>query len=449
MWGAEEFGPDFQRVLVRSCVDDYGLRSIVARFIEARQLGFTDPASSWAWKVLASTDRPTILVLQTEARRLDPSDPAHLGVQAILSATDIRQSEYVSTQIQEWAKRQLFAVAFEEARSAWNAGQFDRAMTAMMRRIEEIQNIALGEADRGWFFEDFDARQERRALVAEGLDAFPTGVDPIDQRMRGGLSYGELGVAVAYSKIGKSFWLTQQAFICARMRHRCLQFVLEGGRAMAEDRIEARFMDTLYGDVRRGDFDPATLAAARREYAALKQNLVIRGFADRRAWHITPDDILAELATLREQYGWVPDMIVLDYGDLLQAPGDSDRAIQKEAFRRLKALAERAEFRGHRGYAVWTASQAQRPDKGADEREHVVKPRDIADCYEKVRVADAIISLNRTNAEKEAKQARVFLGAYRDAEDGLLVRVRTDYEHGAFSVLGVPEPPPLPPRAPA
>ena len=77
----------------------------------------------------------------------------------------------------------------------------------------------------------------------------------------------------------------------------------------------------------------------------------------------------------------------------------------------------------------------------------MLKPRDIADCYEKVRVGDALITLNRTIREKEARQARVSLGAYRDAEDGLLVRVSTDYDHGAFSQLGVAEPPPLPPEA--
>src|SRR5690606_33241571 len=121
-------------------------------FIDARQLGFTDPASAWAWRFIASLDRPTILAVKTEARRIDPADPAYAGVQAILSAPDIRENEYVTGQIIEWARRQLFAVGFEEARQSWNAGQFDTAMTAMMRRIEEIQNIALGNADRGWFF---------------------------------------------------------------------------------------------------------------------------------------------------------------------------------------------------------------------------------------------------------------------------------------------------------
>ena len=74
-----------------------------------------------------------------------------------------------------------------------------------------------------------------------------------------------------------------------------------------------------------------------------------------------------------------------------------------------------------------------------------MKPHNVADCYEKVRVSDVIISLNRTNKEKEHSIARVHLGKYRDSEDGATVRVRTDYTRGAFSDLSVREEPPPPP----
>lgn len=444
LFGADEFGPDFQRVLIRACLDDPNLRGLVSRFTGVGQLGFTDPAAQWAWAILGQTDRPTMLQLRTEARRIDPADPAWSGVQAILHTADVRDHEYVSTQIVEWSRRQVFRNAFEEARSAWNNGDFDLAQTRMMTRLEELSQITMDVADRGWFFEEFDQRQARRQVVAAGDDVFPTGVDRLDRALYGGLSYGELGVAVAYSKVGKTFWLIQQGFIGARMRRRVLHFPLEGGRAKTEDRYETRFLRSLYRDIRRGDADPEMLAHARREYAILHRNLVVRGVGDLKEWSANVDFLLGEVNHLREVEGWVPDLIIVDYGDLLDAPGDNDRAKQKEAFRRLKALAERKGSGHPYGFAVWTASQAVRPTKGADEREHVVKPRDIADCYEKVRVADLILSLNRTNREKKHNRARVFLGAYRDAVDGALIRVETDYDHGAFSVLGAKEPPPLP-----
>lgn len=446
MHGASEFGPDFQRVLVRACVDDPGLRALVQRFTLTGQLGFTDPASGWAWSVISNSPAPTVLQLDTESRRLAPNDPAHGGVFAILNAADFRSSEYVREQIVEWARRQVFHAAMDDAAEAWNRGDKDAAMGLMMKKVEELQQIKLDITDRGWFFEELDERQQRRATVAAGLDYFPSGIEPIDERMHGGLSYGELEIPFAYSGVGKSFFCVQRGAIACRLRRRVLHFVLEGGRKKIENRYDAWFSGELYSHVRRGEISANAMWRMRREFAAYKQGLVLRGFADNKQWKASIYDIVGELATLRNEHGWIPDLIIVDYGDLVHAEGDGEREKQKNAFRQLKALADTEEYPGHRGYAVCAPSQAVRPEKGMDEKVHVLMPRDLADCYEKARIADAVSSINRTNWEKENQRARFCLAKYRDNEDGLLVEIETNYAAGMFALLGRPEPPPLGPR---
>jgi len=437
MHGEQAFGPSFQRALVRTCLADPGLRALVARFVTKGQLGFTDPAAHWCWGHISAQDNPTILQLRTEANRLAGS-PICGGVEAVLAGhADWRESDYVRNEIVQWARRQVFRAGFEDARDPFNRGDVDAAYTLMMRRMDELSAIRLEAQDRGWFFEELDARQERRAFVAQGEDYIPTGITRLDRAMNGGTHYGELEVTVAYSGIGKTFWCVHRGFIGARMRRRCLHFVLEGGRKKTEDRYEARWADTVYKEVRRGSLDERAMRALRSEYALLRHHLVLRGFADRDAWAVSYDDLLAELGELRRAHGWVPDLILVDYGDLMSAPGDSEYQKQKMAYRQLKALSERVEFPGHPGYVVISPSQAQRPAKGADEKEHVLVPQQIADCYEKVRVADAIITLNRTRQEQGDAEARVYLGKYRDDEDGTVVRVRTKYTHGAFCEIGM------------
>ena len=434
---AEEFGSAFQRVLVRACLDDPGLRALVKRFVDAGQLGFTDPGAAWGWRGVAGAEYPTLLMLETESSRIGADDPARVGVTAILTAVvDWRESEYVRGRVVEWARRQVFASAYEESRQAWNAGDVEGAYARMMSRLEEHAAIRLEVADRGWFFEDFDLRQERRQIAAQGLDFFPSGVARIDRAMGGGLHFGELEVPVAYSGTGKTFWCVQRGYMAAWHRRRCLHLVLEGGRGKTEDRYEARFTACLYSAVRRGDINVDAVVIMRRHYAVLRGGLVVRGFADKRVWNVTPDDVLAEISELRRAHGWVPELVVIDYGDIVRGVGDDEKSRQKDAFQKLHALAERVEYPGHPGYAVCAPSQAIRPSHGDDEREHVLKPRDVADCYDKVRVADAIITLNRTVTEAEQEQARVYLGKYRDDEGGVLARVRTDYKRGTFSVVG-------------
>lgn len=436
MHGADEFGPAFQRSLCRAALSDGGLRSLVARFTRAGQLGFSDPTAAWAWRVISSVEHPTALQLETEAYRLRSDDPARLGLAHLIGPGDARQDEYVRGQVVEWARRTVFATAFGEARVAWNAGDVSKAYDVMMARLEEMASVRLDDADRGWFFADLQARQERR-WATDLTGTFPIGISRLDWAMGGGLRLGELEVPLAYSGVGKTFWVIQRGFLAARARQRVLHFVLEGGRPKTEDRYEARWLGELYTHVKRGGASGEGLDRVRREYAILRDGLVIRGFADKRQWRISYEDILEELADLRRRYGWVPSLVIVDYGDLVWAGGDDEKTRQKNAFQQLKALSERVEGRGHYGYAVCAPSQAQRPKAGADDKPHVLRPRDIADAYDKVRIADAIISLNRTMLEKKHKQARVHLGKYRDEEDGLTVRVQTDYQHGAFCAVGL------------
>jgi len=447
---AEAFGPQFQRMLVKGCMGDPKLSRIVRKFINADQLGWTDPAALWAWRLIEDCETVSPLMLQTEARRLAPDDPAKTGAESIiLDNRDFRDSKWVREKIIEWAKKQTFRLAFEEARELYNTGDIGAAQTKMMGRLDEMNDMSIGAADRGWFFEDFDVRQHRRMTFSDSTQRFPSGIRALDEAMQGGLSRGELEIPLAYSGIGKTFWCVQRGFLGVRMRRRVLHLALEGGRAGTEDRYEARFMRETYQNIRTGNIDPQTLAAVMHEYDLLQHSgLVIRSWGDEeKAWETTYADILTELRELRQQRGWVPDLIVVDYGDLLMSEGENEYIRQKMSYRQLKALSERIEYPGHPGYAVVSPSQAQRPAKDSDTREHVLKPRDVADCYEKVRVADVVLSLNRTADEKEAGIARVHLGKYRHAEDGLTVRVSTDYAQGGFSVINGEEPPPLEPKA--
>jgi replicative DNA helicase len=448
MLGNDAFGPDFQRQLVRGCMGDAALRGIVARFIRAGQLGWTDPGAAFVWRLIEARDHVSPLMLQTEAARLDAADPARIGAHIVATgASDFRDAAYVRERIVEWAKRQVFRQAFEESRAAYTKGDIDGAMKQMLGRIEEANAMDIGVADRGWFFEELHERQRERFSAGLTADAFPSGIAGLDEAMNGGLRIGELEIPLAYSGIGKTFWCVQRGYVATRLYRRVLHLPLEGGRQQTQDRYEARFAQTMFSVVRGGDISPEVLARLDQDYQNLRQNLVIRSWNDGdRAWAVNFDDIVTELKTLRRDFGWVPELIVVDYGDLLAEKGDNEYERQKLAYRKLKSLSERIEFPGHHGYAVCSPSQAQRPDKGADTREHVLRPRDIADSYEKVRVADVVVSLNRTMAEKEHKSARVHLGKYRHAEDGGTWRVETEYQFGAFSKLYAADPGPPPPR---
>lgn len=433
MLSIDQFGGEFQRRLIRLCMVDPQTNYLVRRYAKNGKVRWTDPAAAWVWTMLEAGETVSPLRIEVEAASLPAEHPARIHALSIAQmATDWRDDEFVRAKIVEWARQTAFLVAQHASVDAWTRGDREEAYRLTMEFAQEVNNLNIGAADRGWFFEEFDERQARRRL-SDAEDVFPSGIVALDRAMNGGLRKGEIEIPVAYSGIGKTFWCVHRGSSACYARKRVLHFVLEGGRAKTEDRYEARFLDALYHRVKHGDLDAEQYNRMQEHAQMMKQALVLRGVGDLKdGWSADLAFVYAELEFLRKSHGWVPEMIIVDYGDLLAEKGDNEYQQQKRAYRGLKHLSERIDFPGHRGYAVVSPSQAQRPTKGADDKEHVVRPRDIADSYEKVRVADIILSLNRTNDEKEDGKARVHLAKYRDAEDGLTVKVTTDYARGGF-----------------
>ncbi len=133
-------------------------------------------------------------------------------------------------------------------------------------------------------------------------------------------------------------------------------------------------------------------------------------------------DIEAELRRLLRNFGWRPDLIIIDYADLMTGREKkyyrNETESQRAAYRDVKRLT-------NRGYAIWTASQAQRPSKKQMEDMHVLYSNSVADTYEKVRAADYLGSLNQTPDEKKANTMRLYFEMYRDNLADQLVQIRS------------------------
>ena len=95
--------------------------------------------------------------------------------------------------------------------------------------------------------------------------------------------------------------------------------------------------------------------------------------------------------------------------------------IQIESAKDVKHLA-------NRGYAIWTADQVQRPATKKEDPEKVIRARDIADAYGKVRIADGYGSLNATRDEKNNGICRLLWEEYRDAPVGRLFRLENQFD---------------------
>lgn len=177
------------------------------------------------------------------------------------------------------------------------------------------------------------AEIEADTLAGTAPDTFPTGLAPLDVHLRGGLHRGEMAVVAGETGAGKSALLIQAAAACAEAERPVIYFSLEMPRRDVFNRIAAALGDHRPGS---GGFNRAQCRAS--------------------ALPVTIHDDIAALADIAAAIRTTARtgkaaLAVVDYLQLVEAPGDTRELAMSETARRLKTLALREKI------AVLTASQ--------------------------------------------------------------------------------------------
>ena len=428
------FGVEFQKALFRLITEDVSFATAAMPYLEPGF--FENEVLVWGYNYMVDYKAkynavPTVQVMLEDMRHLDPQvqELYRLTLQQVVQA-DLSAEAWLRDKVLDFIKRNLFVRAFKDSRKKYNLGQVGEAYDVMMRAMERITTMDWTPPDRSFFFDEFTQRFARRLSEDPALDTISTGIPELDHVLGGGLSIGELGIWVAYAKRGKSTMLVNQGVQAVRRgNHKTLHLVFEGSRKQVEARYDTVFAQESYQRVRSSDFSSReTFERMQFDYRMYSRKLVVRGFTDE--WNYTCQNIWDEMKELKRLYNWKPELLVVDYGDLLRGRGEfrSETEHQTAAFRDLKSLA-------NRGYAVWTASQAQRPKKDVDMDEELLQSRKIADAYAKVRVADFLGTLNQTREERVNHQMRILAEMYRDNEAGRVILVKADFDKMTISAI--------------
>lgn len=420
-----EFGVPFQRSILRLCQIDEGFNHRAMKLLDPGY--FTTEPLGWIFKSMRDyyseygvrcTENP----LREMVRKVDAEKAPRYGleVENVIGVGWVVEDAFIKEKLKDFLQRSMFSRAHRDAAVLYNEGKLVDAYDVTQRTMDEIRKITFDSVDRSLFFEQFDDRQKARAMQAldPSGDTITTGIPELDEVLEGGIHVGELYLIIAYAKIGKSTFLVDQGFTAVRVeRVPVLHVGLEGRREQTENKYDTLFSGELYTAVKRGDISVRSYQEMIAEYKLLRGLLIIRHLTD---WNVNILDIDAELKENRTQ-GHVPRLIIVDYLDLLRSRtrASSESEHQLAAARDLKQLA-------NRGYAVWSASQAQRPRKNADDKEHVVKSYDIADSFAKIRIADGYGSLNATNKEQKEDQMRLYWENWRDGPAKLYLRMQND-----------------------
>lgn len=214
-------------------------------------------------------------------------------------------------------------------------------------------------------------------------------------------------------------FLVHSGYNAAALGFQVLHLTLEMSGLQIATRYDARWSKFDARRFKTFDFDEdqLDLLEAKKRRAASK-------FNDRLHIASVPVDS-ADINTVRSVMNMLadqgiakPDLLIVDSADHMKSlrKFETYRHEQAAIYWNLKSLAQEANC------AVLTSTHA-----GKEWAERLIKSEGTAEAYDKARIADIIVSLNKSRVdgrEDVRNYLDLFLAKYRDGEDNLIAPVR-------------------------
>lgn len=335
---------------------------------------------------------------------------------------DLGNADFFAEKVAEFAQHQAVSNAIYNSVDLLGAKNFEKIRTAMTAALAVGINIDGEEYD---YWERIDERTQVRQDRASGLlppQGITTGFLKMDELLyHRGWGKKELSMLLGGPKSGKTAALIAFAKSASLAGKNVLYVTLEVANGILSDRFDASISDTMMKALATNIHDvKAKVKAMHARAGALKLHeypsgtftpSMLRHLIERyKSPAIMPD------GSIREPIKF--DMVVVDYMDIM-APDtmvDEARENSKAIGLALRAIAFTEDV------AMLTATQGNR--EGAQAA--VMKATHVADDYNKVRTVDLLISINITDEERAAGEARLYFAASRNQESGFTIFIKQE-----------------------
>tara|TARA_R110000824_G_scaffold290584_1_gene479105 strand:- start:2216 stop:3580 length:1365 start_codon:yes stop_codon:yes gene_type:complete len=322
--------------------------------------------------------------------------------------TEVQDAEYIKTTSIDFCKKQVLKSAILKSVPLLKRSSFEE--------VQKLINDAMklgNNNDHGYLYiKDFEKRFEIKAR-----NPMSTGWKIIDDLCKGGLGQGELGVVIAPTGAGKSMALVHLGSQAIKAGKKVIHYTLE----LSDTVVASRYDSCITGINLQELFNKKEEIF--QEVKDLEGQLVVKEYPTKSAGVTTLYNHLEKL----KQYNTSPDMIIVDYADLLRSSNKSEekRHQLESIYEELRGMAQ--EFK----CSVWTASQTNRSGLSAE----VITMEAISEAFNKCFVADFIFSLSRSIEHRASNGGRMFIAKNRNGPDGLVYPIYMDTANVKIEVL--------------
>jgi replicative DNA helicase len=395
------FGEYQEEAIVSLALDHPEFFTTAARFIKPEHFGRLECRWIIA-ELLNSFEKfdviPTRNLLRDELKKQVTEDDAYEEIFRIVDRkSDPREVPIVKESLLKWSKERAFGMLYsDEAVEAYHRGDFGH----LEQIVQEANRIADVGGGGFWFFENMEM-----LFQPDIIQHMTTGFARLDQLLNnGGPSRKEVVCWLAATNVGKSIMLCNNAI--SSLRGECS----DGSKG--QDVLLITFeLDTIKTAMRclaAASGVPIADIPNRQSYIQRVIGQMRRTYKKRFHIHEMPPDecsvnhIYALMDSLKRSEGWKPDVVILDYMDLMTS---RNPAYNKDDYTRQKHVAN--EIRGlakNENVLVYTATQTNRSGAKGDELVDMTK---AAESFGKQFSLDYVVSLNQSQEERRMSPPRI------------------------------------------
>lgn len=356
----------------------------------------------------------------------------------LFSAKDSVNGDYVVSQLHRFVRQQNLKSAVVRAVESIEAGHVEQAELELQSGLSN-QSLSF---ELGTQFQNPGEVLKFMDVTEQGI---LTGIGELDRRDICPRP-GEMFMFIAPAKKGKSWALISLGKRALMQRKKVLHITLE----MSEQRVAQRYLQAFFSvskrdpkvrvpvfskdergiliDIDHEETKHLTLAdpnirtiltkKIKKEFSR-RPPLIIKQFP---TGSLTIPALKAYLDGLERFHKIIPDMIVLDYPDLMDIDGNDVRISTGKLYKDLRGVAV------SHNLAMVVASQGNRSSSTAK----MVTDAMVAEDYSKIATADNVTTYSQTPQEHKLGLARLFVSNGRNDEDKFVVLISQSYATGQF-----------------
>jgi replicative DNA helicase len=407
-----QYGPTFQTKVMGALLTDRDFLITISESLSDEY--FENTSHQWIIKeILKYFNKyhtvPSMDAIKVEVQKID-NDVLKIAIkeQLVQAYRESEQTDiqYIKDEFLGFCKNQQMKKAIVTSADLLVTNDFDSIRQIILNALKIGEIRSIGHE----YEKDVETRYRE-----DNRGPIPFPWDTFNNITQGGIGKGELGIVFGNPGGGKSWAVIAMAAHAAKLGYNVLYYTLELSETYVARRIDANILGVPVDQITKH----------RAEIEQIVENLPgkikIKEFASGKT---TLDNVEQHIEQLKTQYEFIPDIIFIDYIDLLKNTARDRLEGTEDIYTSVRGLAREL------GLPIVTPSQANRTGAKSD----IIEGDNIAGSYSKLMIGDIVVSLARNRKDKLEGTGRWHIMKNRLGADGMTFASKIDTSTGHIEI---------------